>query len=81
MRSLLLSASSGLSQDDVAGLSATELRDALLVLDPLDREWVARVNRAEAEFWKRCVCVCGPMRDGFVCTWACGCVALFSEGS
>jgi hypothetical protein len=41
--------------DAVAGLSATELRDALLVLGPLDRDWVARVNQAEAEYWKRCV--------------------------
>jgi L-galactono-1,4-lactone dehydrogenase len=55
LRSLLLSASAGLSADDVAGLSATELRDALLVLDPLNRDWVARVNQAEAEFWKRWV--------------------------
>jgi len=53
LRSLLLSSSAGLSNDDVIGLSATELRDALLVLDPLDKDWVARVNRAEAEFWKR----------------------------
>lgn len=52
LRSLLTS-TAGLSDDDVSGLSATELRDALLVLDPLDRGWVARVNQAEAEFWKR----------------------------
>jgi hypothetical protein len=37
----------------VAELSPTELRDALLVLDPLNKPWVAQVNQAEAEFWKR----------------------------
>jgi hypothetical protein len=52
LRSLLTS-SAGLSNDDVTELSATELRDALLVLDPINRDWVARVNQAEAEFWKR----------------------------
>jgi hypothetical protein len=50
LRSLLTSVA-GLSHDDISGLSATELRDALLVLDPLNRDWVARVNQAEAEFW------------------------------
>jgi L-galactono-1,4-lactone dehydrogenase len=39
----------------IADLSAFELRDALLVLDPLNKPWVAQVNKAEAEFWKRCV--------------------------
>ena len=33
--------------------SAPELRDRLLSLDPLDKDWVAKVNRAEAEYWKR----------------------------
>ncbi|KIY97008.1 hypothetical protein MNEG_10953 [Monoraphidium neglectum] len=34
-------------------LTAFQLRDVLLALDPLDRDWVARVNAAEAEFWRR----------------------------
>jgi hypothetical protein len=53
LRSLLLSADPRLSPGEVAGLSATQLRDALLALDPLKKDWVAAVNRAEAEFWKR----------------------------
>jgi hypothetical protein len=48
-------------------MSPTQLRDALLAADPLNRDWVARVNAAEAEFWRRCgagwmiffVCLCG----------------------
>jgi hypothetical protein len=36
-----------------ADLTAFQLRDVLLALDPLDRDWVARVNAAEAEFWRR----------------------------
>jgi hypothetical protein len=30
-------------------------RDALLVLDPLSKPWMARLHQAEAENWKRCV--------------------------
>lgn len=44
--------------DSVDALTATELRDALLALDPLDPKWVARVNGAEAEYWKRCAVAC-----------------------
>lgn len=39
--------------DEVDGLSATQLRDALLAKDPLDPRWVRKVNAAEAEYWKR----------------------------
>lgn len=52
MRDLLVQ-KAGLPQSQVEGLTAFELRDALLVLDPLDKQWVAQVNQAEAEFWKR----------------------------
>uniref|UniRef100_UPI00315B4042 L-galactono-1,4-lactone dehydrogenase n=1 Tax=synthetic construct TaxID=32630 RepID=UPI00315B4042 len=45
--------SSSETSPEVSGLSFTELRDALLAVDPLDTEWVKRVNQAEAEFWKR----------------------------
>eukprot|EP00879_Flechtneria_rotunda_P029033 GHRR01031288.1.p1 GENE.GHRR01031288.1~~GHRR01031288.1.p1 ORF type:complete len:573 (+),score=173.49 GHRR01031288.1:1186-2904(+) len=43
----------GVTHQQIADLSAPELRDALLVLNPLDQPWVKQVNRAEAEFWKR----------------------------
>ena len=42
-----------MSGEELGGLSATQLRDALLALGPLDRRWVAGVNAAEAEFWRR----------------------------
>ena len=37
------------------GLEGECLMDVLLVLDPWMKEWVARVNQAEAEYKKRCV--------------------------
>jgi L-galactono-1,4-lactone dehydrogenase len=39
--------------DEAASLSATQLRDALLAVAPLDSNWVAAVNKAEAEVWRR----------------------------
>lgn len=42
-----------LTEEEVARLSFTELRDELLALDPLDAGHVAEVNRAEAEFWSK----------------------------
>lgn len=36
-----------------ADLSATQLRDELIKANPLDKEWIKKVNQAEAEFWKR----------------------------
>ena len=41
--------------EDVATLTFAQLRDELLAKGggPLDRGWVARVNAAEAEFWRR----------------------------
>jgi L-galactono-1,4-lactone dehydrogenase len=41
------------SPDEAASLSATQLRDALLAVAPLNSNWVAAVNAAEAEVWKR----------------------------
>ncbi|NP_001315785.1 L-galactonolactone dehydrogenase, mitochondrial-like [Malus domestica] len=41
------------SEVDMNELSFTELRDKLLALDPLDKDHVAKVNQAEAEFWKK----------------------------
>ncbi|CAG9464777.1 unnamed protein product [Pedinophyceae sp. YPF-701] len=38
---------------DVLGLSATQLRDHLLALNPLGTGFVSKVNEAEAEFWRR----------------------------
>lgn len=37
---------------EVDGLSATQLRDALLAKAPLDPRWVRKVNAAEAEYWR-----------------------------
>ncbi|KAL3159108.1 hypothetical protein ABBQ32_011105 [Trebouxia sp. C0010 RCD-2024] len=44
----------GPTLEAVDRMSGTELRDHLLAIDPLDHLWVARVNQAEAEWWKRC---------------------------
>ena len=38
---------------DATGMGFGQLRDELLKVAPLDLEHVKRVNRAEAEFWKR----------------------------
>ncbi|KAF2909465.1 hypothetical protein DAI22_11g027800 [Oryza sativa Japonica Group] len=38
---------------EVDQLSFTELRDRLLTLDPLDKDHVIRINKAEAEYWKK----------------------------
>lgn len=38
---------------DLKGQNFAQLRERLLVLDPLNPDHVARVNRVEAEFWKR----------------------------
>jgi L-galactono-1,4-lactone dehydrogenase len=41
------------SKNEISSVSsATELRDRLLALDPLDKDWVAKINKAEEEFWK-----------------------------
>ena len=34
-------------------MNFAQLRDALIALDPLNKEHVIEINRAEAEFWKR----------------------------
>ncbi|CAI0439709.1 unnamed protein product [Linum tenue] len=34
-------------------LSFTELRDKLIALDPLNKNHIVRINRAEAEFWRK----------------------------
>lgn len=43
----------GAKEADVQGLSATQLRDLLLAANPLNKDWVVHVNRAEEEYWKR----------------------------
>lgn len=40
------------SASSVESLSATQLRDALLAIDPLNQHWIAKINKAEAEYWK-----------------------------
>lgn len=42
-----------LTDDRIAELTFTALRDELLALDPLNVEWLKKVNSAEAEFWRR----------------------------
>eukprot|EP00966_Prymnesium_polylepis_P178900 4142251-Prymnesium_polylepis.1 len=34
-------------------MNFAQLRDGLIALDPLNKEHVIEINRAEAEFWKR----------------------------
>lgn len=53
LRELLRGAAPERATADIEALSATGLRDAALALDPLRREWVAAVNAAEAEYWRR----------------------------
>lgn len=38
--------------DQANDLKFTQMRDVLLALDPLNVEWVKKVNSAEADFWK-----------------------------
>ena len=52
LRALLRSRST-LPAEEVEGLSATQCRDALLALGPLEADWVKKVNVAEAEYWRR----------------------------
>ncbi|KAL0919742.1 hypothetical protein M5K25_011859 [Dendrobium thyrsiflorum] len=40
-------------EPDIDQLSFTELRDKLLALDPLNKDYVVEVNKAEAEYWKK----------------------------
>ncbi|XP_078152044.1 L-galactono-1,4-lactone dehydrogenase isoform X2 [Carex rostrata] len=40
-------------EPDINELSFTELRDKLLALDPLNKDHVVKVNKAEAEYWKK----------------------------
>jgi hypothetical protein len=69
LRNLLISAAK-VPAEAIAELTAFELRDALLVLDPLSKPWVQKVNQAEAEFWKRCV------HWGDTCIWLCMTIRL-----
>ncbi|KAB5519363.1 hypothetical protein DKX38_023682 [Salix brachista] len=41
------------NEPDINELSFTELRDKLLALDPLSKDHVVKINRAEAEFWAK----------------------------
>ncbi|XXG50486.1 hypothetical protein AAC387_Pa02g4487 [Persea americana] len=40
-------------ETEINELSFTELRDKLLALDPLNKDHVIKVNKAEAEYWKK----------------------------
>lgn len=50
---LLLEAQTDVSPEIAAEMSFSELRDRLLAKAPLDKQWVTRVNTAEADFWRR----------------------------
>ncbi|GAX80918.1 hypothetical protein CEUSTIGMA_g8353.t1 [Chlamydomonas eustigma] len=52
LRDLYVSRTSAATPSEVQGLSATQLRDELLALNPLNKEWVVKVNLAEAEYWR-----------------------------
>ncbi|CAM6084490.1 unnamed protein product [Calypogeia fissa] len=41
-----------LTDEQLSELSFTELRDVLIAVDPLNREHIMKVNRAEAKYWK-----------------------------
>lgn len=42
-----------LTDDQIMELSFTSLRDELLAIDPLNSDWVKKVNEAEADYWKK----------------------------
>merc|ERR1712153_171007 len=52
LRLLLTERQPQLADLELCAMNFAQLRDELLAADPLDPHWVARVNRAEAEFWK-----------------------------
>ncbi|KAK9866276.1 hypothetical protein WJX84_000737 [Apatococcus fuscideae] len=40
-------------RSELEAQSGAYLRDLLLAINPLDKDWVVKVNTAEAEFWRR----------------------------
>mmetsp|Transcript_18685 Transcript_18685/g.56485 ORF Transcript_18685/g.56485 Transcript_18685/m.56485 type:complete len:605 (-) Transcript_18685:704-2518(-) len=67
---LFLDGKSEVSPQEVAQMTFSELRDALLSRGALDRDWVRRINEAEADFWRRNSGYrCGPSDSllGFDC--------------
>jgi hypothetical protein len=61
-----------LTDDRLNGLSFADLRDKVLAAAPLDPEHVKRVNRCEAEFWKKSVGVTGVDSSDKVLGFDCG---------
>lgn len=49
----LLTRHCGMAAEEVATMNFAQCRDILLYKAPLDPRWVAKVNAAEAEFWRR----------------------------
>lgn len=43
-----------LTKEQIEGLSFVTIRDELLALDPLNVEWIRKVNEAEASYWRKC---------------------------
>uniref|UniRef100_A0A061QTN3 L-galactono-1,4-lactone dehydorogenase n=1 Tax=Tetraselmis sp. GSL018 TaxID=582737 RepID=A0A061QTN3_9CHLO len=52
MRALLQDMKMEMSTKELMKQTAFQLRDELVARDPMNPEWIARVNRAEAEYWK-----------------------------
>ncbi|CAN4109169.1 unnamed protein product [Withania somnifera] len=48
-----VAASGSPDEPEIDELSFTELRDKLLAMDPLNKEHVIKVNKAEAEYWRK----------------------------
>ncbi|PXF44710.1 L-galactono-1,4-lactone dehydrogenase, mitochondrial [Gracilariopsis chorda] len=42
-----------LTKEEVDGLSFVTVRDELLALDPLNVEWIRKVNKTEASYWRK----------------------------
>eukprot|EP00192_Tetraselmis_astigmatica_P008362 CAMPEP_0117666988 /NCGR_PEP_ID=MMETSP0804-20121206/10695_1 /TAXON_ID=1074897 /ORGANISM="Tetraselmis astigmatica, Strain CCMP880" /LENGTH=606 /DNA_ID=CAMNT_0005474621 /DNA_START=100 /DNA_END=1920 /DNA_ORIENTATION=- len=49
---LMVEGRMGLSAAEIDSKSVAQLRDELVAIAPLEPEWIARVNKAEAEYWK-----------------------------
>ncbi len=58
LRDLLLLANPVFDQDELQQLSATQLRDQLLAVDPLNTQWVMQINRVRLG-WATCTCMAG----------------------
>ena len=58
LRDLLLLANPTFDRDELEQLSATQLRDQLLAVDPLNTQWVMQINRVRLGC-ATCACIAG----------------------